>query len=76
MFILIANWRQNLFLSLLILIITSNTGSQKHQLRAGWWIEQQRLGGVSLQVVGRAIVIPAWYTRIQKVLSTDTSQDK
>lgn len=69
MFILIVvNWRQNLFLSLLILITISSTGSQKHQLGACWWIEQQRLGGVSLQVVQRAIVIPAWYTRIQNFL--------
>jgi hypothetical protein len=68
MFILIINWRQNLFLSLVVLIIIGSTGSQKHQICASWWIEQQRLGGVSLQVVRRVIVIPAWCTRIQNLL--------
>jgi transposase len=70
MFTLIVSWRQNLFLGLLVLVIISNVGSQEHQLCASWWIEQQRLGGVSLQVVGRAIVIPAWYARIQEFLPT------
>jgi hypothetical protein len=68
MFTLIISWRQNLFLSLLVLITISSTGSQKHQLCAGWWIEQQRLGGVSLQVVQRIIIIPSWYSRIQNFL--------
>lgn len=69
MFMLIVNWRQNLFLILLILIIIGNTSSQEHQLCASWWIEQQRLSGVSLQIVRRVIVVPAWYARIQKLLS-------
>ncbi len=68
MLILVANWRQNLFTSLLICLVIGGTSSQKNTLCAGWWIGQQRLEGSYIQVVRCTAVLPAWYTRVQSFL--------
>ena len=64
----IVNWRRNVFMGLLFLLVIGSFSSQTKQLCVGWWIEQQRLGGCGLQVVRRPMVVPAWYDRFEALL--------
>lgn len=64
----IVNWRRNVFMSLLFLLVIGSFSSQTKQLCVGWWIEQQRFGGCGLQVVRRPMVVPAWYDRFEALL--------
>ena len=64
----IVNWRRNVFMSLLFLLVIGSFSSQTKQLCVGWWVEQQRLGDYGLQVVRRPMVVPAWYCSFESLL--------
>jgi len=64
----IVNWRRNVFMSLLFLLVIGSFSYQTKQLCVGWWVEQQRLGDCGLQVVRRPMVVPAWYCSFESLL--------
>jgi len=67
MFVWTINWRRNLFLSMLMLLLFNGFFTQTKQLSCEWWIEQERMPTMSWQVVRRTVTIPSWYIRYQNI---------
>jgi len=61
MFAWTINWRRNLFLGMLMLLLFNDFFTQTKQLSCEWWVEQERMSGMSWQVVRRTATIPSWY---------------
>lgn len=65
MFAWTINWRRNLFLGMLMLLLVNGFFTHTKQLACEWWVEQERMPGMSWQVVRRIATIPSWYVRCQ-----------
>ena len=66
---IILNWRQNLLLSLFILMFVGSFQSQSRDLSAAWWIAQKQHSGASFfQVVQREEPLPSWYKRLCSII--------
>ena len=67
MFAWTINWRRNLFLGMLMLLLVNGFFTQTKQLSCEWWVEQERMPSMSWQVVRRIVIIPSWYIRYQNI---------
>ncbi len=65
MFAWTINWRRNLFLGMLMLLLFNGFFTQTKQLSCEWWVEQERMPGMSWQVVRRTATVPSWYVCYQ-----------
>lgn len=64
----VANWRMNLFLSILFISAFQSCSLEKAKLYEAWWLEHQNLLFTSRQIVRKEIRLPDWYLRLYSII--------
>ncbi len=68
MFGQILNWRRNLYLGLLIVLLISSFSPLTKHLCAAWQVEMRRFPGMTVLTVKKTEIMPAWRRSIYQIL--------